>query len=148
MAHARSVRRHCAGIAVEIDGWQSGKKVWRNLLVASAAFNDDTERMPELYKPRKRVGRGNPVHYLHMPVCNGGVSHDASDLVWGARLCRRLEVEYCVHSCDTSWNYITIGVFVAMTNFANGDFSDSQISKLSANPHVKPNVAWFLWRLP
>ena len=43
--------------------------------------------------------------------------------------------------------YITIGVFVAMTNFANGDFSDSQISKLSANPHVKPNLAWFLWRL-
>jgi hypothetical protein len=78
--------------------------------------------MPERDKPLKRVGRGNPIHCLHMPVGNGGMTTDARNLVWGARICRRLEVEYCVHSCDTSWNYITIGVFVAMTNFANGDF--------------------------
>ena len=41
-----------------------------------------------------------------------------------------------------------VGPSNSMTNFANGDFSDSQIFKLSANLHVKPNVAWFLWRLP
>ena len=103
----------------------------RRLISSIAAVENDSKRMPELDKPSKRVGRGNAVHDLHMPVGNGGMTTDARDLIRGARLRRRLEVEYRLHRCAIGEDYITTDVTAAIANFANGDFSDSQISKVS-----------------
>lgn len=70
-------------ITVKIYGGQSGKEVRWNILISTATFYDEAERMPKTDKSCECAVRRDTIYQLHMPIRNCGIPPDARDFCLG-----------------------------------------------------------------